>query len=47
VLGDGRRPMRPGAAAMAGDPLAAVEDLDRGGGDPPSIPWRISWCGTL
>ena len=34
VLGDGGRPMRPGAAAMAGDPLAAMEDLDRGGGDP-------------
>ena len=34
VLGDGGRPMRPGAAAMAGDPLAAMEDLDCGGGDP-------------
>src|ERR1700680_1295107 len=34
VLGDGGRPMRPGAAAMAGDPLSAVEDLDRGRGDP-------------
>ena len=34
VFGDGRRPMRPDAAAMAGDPLAAMEDLDRGGGDP-------------
>src|SRR3954454_2525143 len=33
VLGDGGRPVRAGAAPMAGDPLAAMEDLDRGGGD--------------
>ena len=34
VLGDGRRPVRPGAAPMTGDALAAMENLDRGGGDP-------------
>jgi hypothetical protein len=34
VLGDGRRPVRAQAAAMTGDALAAVEDLDRRHGDP-------------
>jgi hypothetical protein len=34
VLGNSGRPVRPGTAAMAGDPLAAMEDLDRGNGDP-------------
>ena len=34
VLGDGGRPMRAQAAAMAGDPFAAMEDLDCRGGDP-------------
>ena len=28
VLGDGGRPMRAQAAAMAGDPFAAMKDLD-------------------
>src|SRR4029079_5059515 len=34
VLGDGGRPVWPGAAAMAGDPRAAMEELARGDGDP-------------
>src|SRR6516164_4510091 len=34
VFGHRGRPMRPQAAPMAGDALAAVEDLDRRRGDP-------------
>jgi hypothetical protein len=33
VLGDSGRPMRAQAAAMAGDPFAAMKDLDCPGGD--------------
>src|ERR1700756_1462803 len=33
VLGDSGRPMRAQAAAMAGDPFAAMKDLDCRGGD--------------
>src|SRR5690348_18173411 len=33
VLGDSGRPMRGQAAAMAGDPFAAMKDLDRYSGD--------------
>ena len=33
VLGDSGRPMRTQAAAMAGDPFAAMKDLDRCSGD--------------
>jgi len=34
VFGDSRRPMRPGAASMTGNALAAMENLDGRGGDP-------------
>jgi len=34
VLGDSGRPVRAQAAAMAGDPFAAMKDLDCRGNDP-------------
>src|SRR6516225_9681952 len=39
VFGHRGRPMRPQAAPMAGDAVAAVIRA--------STSWRISWCGTL